>query len=213
MPTSIVRRNRSLVLFNVCLELFMVAVDQRVLLVALPTLTRTFRTDLTTIQWTVLIYDITLVGLVIILGRIGDLYGRKRTYISGFLLFIFGSALCGLSQSALQLILCRFVQGVGGSMLTSNGRAIVTTVFPPEERGKALGYTSLALHSGFLAGPTLGGFLIDTLGWRWIFYINIPVGMLGAYLAWKTMEETGGEEKGAKIDFLASVFSIPQPFH
>ena len=208
MPTSIVRRNRSLVLFNVCLELFMVAVDQRVLLVALPTLTRTFRTDLTTIQWTVLIYDITLVGLVIILGRIGDLYGRKRTYISGFLLFIFGSALCGLSQSALQLILCRFVQGVGGSMLTSNGRAIVTTVFPPEERGKALGYTSLALHSGFLAGPTLGGFLIDTLGWRWIFYINIPVGMLGAYLAWKTMEETGGEEKGAKVDFLGALLLL-----
>jgi EmrB/QacA subfamily drug resistance transporter len=182
----------------------MVAVDQRVLLVALPTLTRTFQTDLNTIQWTVLIYDITLVGLVIILGRIGDLFGRKRTYISGFLLFIVGSGLCGLSRSALQLILFRFLQAIGGSMLTSNGRAIVTTVFPAEERGKALGYTSVALHTGFLAGPTLGGFLIDTLGWRWIFYINLPVGILGAYLAWKTMEETGGEEQGAKMDFLGA---------
>ena len=179
----------------------MVAVDQRVLLVALPTLTGTFGTDLTTVQWTLLIYDLTLIGLVITVGRVGDLFGRKRIYITGFLLFIFGSALCGLSHSPAQLILFRCLQAIGGAMLTANGRAIVSTVFPPEERGKALGYTSVALHTGFLTGPTLGGFLIDTLGWRWIFYINLPVGMLGAYLAWKTMEETGGDEKeGAKID-------------
>ncbi|MEA2658020.1 MAG: hypothetical protein QOF64_605, partial [Candidatus Binatota bacterium] len=183
----------------------MVAVDQRVLLVALPTLTGTFGTDLTTVQWTLLIYDLTLIGLVITVGRIGDLFGRKRIYMTGFLVFIFGSALCGLSHSPAQLILFRCLQAIGGAMLTANGRAIVSTVFPPEERGKALGYTSVALHTGFLTGPTLGGFLIDTLGWRWIFYINLPVGILGAYLAWKTMEETGGDEKeGAKIDFVGA---------
>jgi EmrB/QacA subfamily drug resistance transporter len=198
-------QNPRLVLFNVCVGLFMVAVDQRVLLVALPTLTRTFGTDLTTIQWTLLIYDLTLIGLVITVGRVGDLFGRKRIYMTGFLLFIFGSALCGLSQSPAQLILFRCLQAIGGAMLTANGRAIVSTVFPPEERGKALGYTSVALHTGFLTGPTLGGFLIDTIGWRWIFYINIPVGILGAYLAWKTMEETGGDEKeGVKIDFVGA---------
>ncbi len=197
-----------MILFNVCLELFMVAVDQRVLLVALPTLARTFRSDLTTIQWTLLIYDITLIGLVITLGRIGDLFGRKRTYIAGFLLFIFFSGLCGLSRSAVQLIVFRFFQAVGGSMLTSNGRAIVTTVYPREQRGKALGYTSMAMHTGFLAGPTLGGFLIDTLGWRWIFYLNLPVGILGAYLAWKTMDETGGAEKGAKLDFIGAALLL-----
>lgn len=182
----------------------MVAVDQRVLLVALPTLTRTFQTNLTTIQWTLLIYDLTLIGLVITVGRVGDLFGRKRIYMTGFLLFIFGSALCGLSQSPAQLILFRCLQAIGGSMLTANGRAIVSTVFPSEERGKALGYTSVALHTGFLTGPTLGGFLIDTLGWRWIFYINVPVGILGAYLAWKILEETGGDEKGVKIDFVGA---------
>jgi EmrB/QacA subfamily drug resistance transporter len=205
MTKTIGRRNPHLVLFNVCVGLFMVAVDQRVLLVALPTLTRTFATDLTTIQWTLLIYDLTLIGLVITVGRVGDLFGRKRIYMTGFLLFIFGSALCGLSQSPAQLILFRCLQAIGGSMLTANGRAIVSTVFPSGERGKALGYTSVALHTGFLTGPTLGGFLIDTLGWRWIFYINIPIGILGAYLAWKTMEETGGDEKeGVKIDFVGA---------
>ena len=142
-------RSPRLILFNVCVGLFMVAVDQRVLLVALPTLTRTFNTDLTTIQWTLLIYDLTLIGLVITVGRIGDLFGRKRIYMAGFLLFIFGSALCGLSQSPAQLILFRCLQAIGGAMLTANGRAIVSTVFPAEERGKALGYTSVALHTGF----------------------------------------------------------------
>jgi EmrB/QacA subfamily drug resistance transporter len=205
MTKTIGHRNPRLVLFNVCVGLFMVAVDQRVLLVALPTLTRTFGTDLTTIQWTLLIYDLTLIGLVITVGRVGDLFGRKRIYMTGFLLFIFGSALCGLSQSPVQLIMFRCLQAIGGAMLTANGRAIVSTVFPAQERGKALGYTSVALHTGFLTGPTLGGFLIDSLGWRWIFYINIPVGILGAYLAWKTMEETGGDEKeGVKIDFVGA---------
>ena len=198
-------RNPRIVLFNVCLGLFMVALDQRVLLVALPTLTRSFQTNLTTIQWTLLIYDLTLIGLVITVGRMGDLFGRKRFYILGFLLFILGSALCGFSQSPAQLIIFRFFQAIGGSMLTANGRAIVSTVFPPQERGKALGYTAVALHTGFLTGPTVGGFLIDSVGWRWIFYINLPVGLIGAYLAWKTMTETGAEENHAKIDFLGAI--------
>jgi len=114
-------RNPRLVLFNVCVGLFMVAVDQRVLLVALPTLTGTFGTDLTTVQWTLLIYDLTLIGLVITVGRVGDLFGRKRIYITGFLLFIFGSALCGLSHSPAQLILFRCLQAIGGAMLTAMG--------------------------------------------------------------------------------------------
>ncbi len=202
-------RSPRLILFNVCLGLFMVALDQRVLLVALPTLTRSFRTDLTTIQWTLLIYDLTLIGLVITVGRMGDLFGRKRFYILGFLLFIFGSALCGFSQSPAQLICFRLLQAIGGSMLTANGRAIVSTVFPPEDRGRALGYTSVALHTGFLTGPTVGGFLIDTVGWRWIFYINLPVGLFGAYLAWKTMTETGGgEDNNVRIDFLGAILLL-----
>lgn len=178
----------------------MTALNHRALVVSLPTLTRAFETNITTIQWTLLAYDLTVIGLVLTLGGLGDLFGRKRIYVAGFLLFVCGSALCGLSQSAPQLIVFRIVQAIGGSMLIANGRAIVSMVFPAQQRGKALGLTSMAFHVGFLTGPTLGGLLIDTIGWRWNFYINIPIGLLGAYLAWRILDE-GEEKRGAvKVD-------------
>ena len=173
-------------------------------MVALPTLTETFHTHLTTIQWTLLIYDLILIGLVITMGRLGDLFGRRRFYSLGFLLFVIGSALCGIAQSPAQLIFFRAVQAVGGSMISANGRAIASMSVPREERGKALGVTSMAFHVGFITGPSLGGFLIDTVGWRWIFYINVPIGLWGAYLAWKIMAETKEENEKVSIDFLGA---------
>src|ERR1041385_7984560 len=98
--SSIAQRRLGFILFNVCLGQFIVGLDQRALLVALPTLTHTFNTSLTTIQWVLLIYDLTLIGLVITFGRLGDLFGRRRLYAAGFLVFVLASALCGLSQSA-----------------------------------------------------------------------------------------------------------------
>lgn len=202
------RKNLTLILLNVCVGQFIVGLDQRALVVALPTLTHSFQTDLTTIQWVLSIYDLTLIGLVITLGRLGDLFGRRRIYTGGFLLFILGSALCGLSRSPGQLILFRAVQAMGGSMIVANGRAIVSVAFPSFQRGKALGFVSMAFHVGFLAGPTLGGFLIDTAGWRWIFYINFPVGIWGSYLAWRVMEETRGDQKKVSIDFAGALLLL-----
>lgn len=196
--------NPRLVLFNVCLSLFMTALNHRALLVSLPTLTHLFQTNLTTIQWAMLAYDLTMIGLVLTLGRLGDLLGRRQIYVSGFLLFACGSALCGLSQSAGQLILFRILQGIGGSMLVANGRAIVSVVFPAEQRGRALGLTSTAFHVGFLGGPTLGGFLIDTVGWRWNFYIHVPIGLVGAYLAWRMLHDNGEKRGRVKIDILGA---------
>jgi EmrB/QacA subfamily drug resistance transporter len=193
-----------LILLNVCIGQAIVGLDQRALLVALPTLTESFHTHLTTIQWTLLIYDLILIGLVITMGRLGDLFGRRRFYSLGFLFFVIGSALCGIAQSPAQLIFFRAVQAVGGSMISANGRAIASMSVPREERGKALGVTSMAFHVGFITGPSLGGFLIDTVGWRWIFYINVPIGLWGAYLAWKIMAETKEENEKVSIDFLGA---------
>jgi len=135
-----------LILLNVCIGQAIVGLDQRALLVALPTLTESFHTHLTTIQWTLLIYDLILIGLVITMGRLGDLFGRRRFYSLGFLFFVIGSALCGIAQSPAQLIFFRAVQAVGGSMISANGRAIASMSVPREERGKALGVTSMALR-------------------------------------------------------------------
>jgi len=180
----------TLILLSVCLGQALVGLDQRAITVALPTLTTTFNTAFTTIQWTILVYDLVLIGLIITMGRLGDLFGRRRFYTLGFVIFIIASSICGLTQTPGQLIFFRAVQAIGGSMIAANGRAIVSVNLPVEERGRALGLTSTAFHIGFLTGPSLGGFLIDSVGWRWIFYINLPFSLAGAYLAWKVVPET-----------------------
>jgi EmrB/QacA subfamily drug resistance transporter len=188
------RKASRLILLSVCIGQCIVGLDQRAITVALPTLTTTFHTAFTTIQWIILIYDLVLIGLIITVGRLGDLFGRRRFYSIGFLIFVTGSAICGLAQTTGQLIFFRAIQAIGGSMIAANGRAIVSVNLPHEERGRALGLTSTAFHIGFLTGPSLGGFLIDSIGWRWIFYINLPFSLCGAYLAWKVIPETRAKE-------------------
>jgi EmrB/QacA subfamily drug resistance transporter len=184
------KRAANLILLSVCLGQALVGLDQRAITVALPTLAQIFNTPFTTIQWTILVYDLVLIGLIITMGRLGDLFGRRRFYTLGFIIFVIASAICGLTQTTGQLIFFRAVQAIGGSMIAANGRAIVSVNLPAEERGRALGLTSTAFHIGFLTGPSLGGFLIDSIGWRWIFYINLPFSLAGAFLAWKVVPET-----------------------
>ncbi len=152
-----------------------------------------------------LIYDLLLIGTVITVGRLGDLFGRRRFYASGFLIFVLSSALCGIAQTAAQIILFRGLQAIGGAMISANGRAIASVAFPASQRGKAMGFASMAFHVGFLTGPTLGGFLIDTIGWRWIFFINLPIGIWGAYLALRLLEESKEEVKGVSVDFPGAI--------
>ena len=201
------KRASRLILLSVCLGQALVGLDQRALTVALPTLTTTFNTAFTTIQWTILVYDLVLIGLIITMGRLGDMFGRRRFYSLGFLIFVTASAICGMTQTTGQLIFFRAVQAIGGSMIAANGRAIVSVNLPAEERGRALGLTSTAFHIGFLIGPALGGFLIDGLGWRWIFYINMPFSLAGAYLAWKVVPETRMHGK-TSVDFAGALLLL-----
>ena len=173
----------------------MVAINARAMIVSLPTLTEVFHTDLSFIQWALLVYDLAVIGLVLTLSRLGDLFGRKWIYIIGLLLFTFGSALCGLVQNPAQLIACRIVQGIGGAMIMAHGRAIASIVVPVSQRGKALGLTSMAYHVGYMTGPTFGGFIIDTIGWRWIFYVNIPTGLASALLRLEDPQRPSAERR------------------
>ena len=186
----------------------MVAINARAMIVSLPTLTEVFHANLSIIQWALLVYDLAVIGLVLTLSRLGDLFGRKGIYIIGILLFTFGSALCGLVQNPGQLIVCRIIQGMGGAMIMAHGRAIASIVVPASERGKALGLTSMAYHVGYMTGPTLGGFIIDTIGWRWIFYVNVPTGLASAYFAWKILRERAPSAEPVQVDYLGALLLL-----
>jgi EmrB/QacA subfamily drug resistance transporter len=189
-----------LVLANVCLGQFIGAVDARSVNVALPTLSVYFGTSMEVVQWIPLAYQLTVVGLVLSLGRLGDAVGRKKIYNSGFVIFMAGSALCGFATGVLPMIFFRVLEGVGGAMILANGRAIASAVFGSANRGKALGITSMAFHMGYIVGPSFGGFLIDTLGWRWIFFVNLPFALSGAVMAWKVLPESVGKKGAYSID-------------
>jgi len=172
----------------VSIGIFMATLDASIVNLALPTLTNYFNTDIATIEWVILSYLLTITTLLLTLGRLSDMYGRKSMFLAGMLIFTLGSGLCSLSVSAGQLIVFRVVQGLGAAMLMANSTAIITAVFPQTERGKALGLTGTVISIGYITGPALGGFLIYWVGWQSIFYINIPVGLLGTVYAFKTLK-------------------------
>jgi EmrB/QacA subfamily drug resistance transporter len=192
----------------VSLGLALVAINHRAIQIALPTLTHVFHADLSFIQWVLLVYDLAVIGLVLTLGRLGDLFGRKWIYITGFVLFAGSSALCGLAQTSGQLILFRVFQGIAGAVILANGRALVSINSPPSERGKALGLTSTAYHVGYMTGPTLGGFIIDSIGWRWIFFMTIPIGLVCAYFAWRVLKEREKSEANIKVDWRGAMYLL-----
>ncbi len=206
-PTELSPAARRLILINVCLGQFIAAVDARSVNVALPTLSTQFAATMEVIQWIPLSYQLTVIGLVLSLGRLGDMVGRKKIYNLGFIIFMAGSALCGLSSGIAPLVSFRVVEAIGGAMILANGRAIVSAVFGAGSRGKALGITSMAFHLGYIVGPSLGGVLIDRLGWRWIFFVNLPVALGGAVMAWKVLQENV-EAKGVYSIDLAGTATL-----
>lgn len=167
------------VLVTVAVGTFMATLDSSIVNVALPTISDQLNSNLSTLQWVVTAYLLTITSLLPVFGRLADLVGRKKVFALGFLVFILGSALCGLAENIWFLVGTRVFQAVGAAMLMSNSPAIITAIFPPKERGKALGLTGTVVALGSLTGPALGGILIDLAGWRSIFYINIPIGLIG----------------------------------
>lgn len=174
-----------LVMSAVAMGIFLATIDGSIVNVALPTLATALGTTFAAVQWVVLAYLLTITTAQAIVGRLADMYGRKPLYNSGFVVFTIGSLLCGLAPTAGWLIGFRVLQGVGAALILALGLAIVTDAFPAAERGRALGIAGSIVSIGIVTGPTLGGLLIENLSWHWIFFVNVPIGILGTYLSWR----------------------------
>ncbi|MHB8351079.1 MAG: MFS transporter [Thermoplasmata archaeon] len=169
------------VLFVVVLGTLMVSVDTTIVLLALPTIAGNLAAPLTTVLWTILIYLLVVSVLTTQAGRISDLLGHGRVYNLGFVIFTIGSALCGFAPTATSLVAFRTVQAVGGAFMVATGSAILADHFPAAVRGRAFGFTTLGWNVGATLGIVLGGILTTFFGWRYIFFINVPIG-IGAVL-------------------------------
>jgi EmrB/QacA subfamily drug resistance transporter len=174
-------------MLNIGIGIFMSTLDASIVNISLPTIIHALQTNVRTVAWVVTAYLIVVTGCLLLMGSLADVWGQRRIYLLGVCTFTVGSCLCGLSPTIYFLIGSRMIQGLGAASLMANGTAIVSTVFPQNERGQALGMLGSIVSVGFLTGPLLGGFLIEHLGWRWIFFINLPVGIFAVFLSLKTL--------------------------
>jgi DHA2 family multidrug resistance protein len=192
---------RWIVLFNVMIGTFMFIVDMSIVNVALPRIMSSFGVNVDTIQWVITAYMLASTIMLPTSGWLADHVGYKRVYILALVGFTCGSLLCGLAWSTTTLILFRIVQGIGAGFLMPVGLAIVTREFPQEQRGMVLGFWGVAAAASISLGPLIGGYLIDTLGWPSIFFLNVPVGLLEVVLTFAVQREYRKEEK-VGFDFL-----------
>ncbi|MFQ5553876.1 MAG: DHA2 family efflux MFS transporter permease subunit [Acidimicrobiia bacterium] len=189
-PPGVDYRNRYWVLLAIGMGIFLGTIDGSIVNAALPTLVEELDTGFASVQWVVLAYLLTQATLVLSIGRLGDMIGKKRIYTAGFGLFTVGSVLAGLAPGVELLVMFRILQAIGSAMIFALGFAIVTEAFPPSERGRALGINGAVVSVGIAIGPALGGILIESLSWRWIFFVNLPVGIIGIWTAHRFIPDT-----------------------
>jgi len=180
---------------------FMAPLDGSIVTIAIPSIASSMMIGLETVVWIALAYLLVLTVLLINAGRLSDIRGRKRSYILGFIIFTAGSVLCGLSATGLQLVIFRALQGTGAALIACNSPAIVTESFQSWERGKALGINAMAVYAGLMTGPVIGGILVQTFGWRSIFYVNVPIGILVVSLASLKLKEKRTSSMRERFDF------------
>ncbi len=196
-----------LILTAVMLGTFMTPLDGSIVNTVLPSITAFFHTEISIVQWVPTVYLLTICCLILLYGRLGDMVGYKKVFIYGLAAFTITSILCGSSQSIWMLIAFRALQGVAASMIMAVGFAIVTAAFPPTERGKALGIYAIGIAVGLGLGPTLGGLITEYLSWRYIFFVNVPIGI--AALLWGSRVIPRGSTKpGQRLDLAGALTAL-----
>jgi EmrB/QacA subfamily drug resistance transporter len=195
-----------LVLSNTTVATLMSAIDGNIVLISLPTIGRELPgTNATLLLWILLGYSLLTAVVLLNFGRLSDMFGRVRLYVLGFAVFTAGSFLCGFSQTGLELVVFRLVQAVGAGFLFSNSAAIITDAFPPNERGRALGVNQVSIVVGAVSGLVLGGIITSTIGWRWIFFVNVPIGLIATVRARLDLRELARPESRPHIDWVGNL--------
>jgi EmrB/QacA subfamily drug resistance transporter len=189
LSTPRIVTNPWIVLLVLTLGFFMILLDTTIVNVAIPSIIDSLHASLDQILWVLNGYILVYAVLLITSGRLGDMVGPRRMFMIGLVMFVLASAACGLAQSPEQLITFRVIQGIGGAVLTPQTLALITSIFPPERRGAAFGIWGAVAGIAAIAGPTLGGFLTTDFSWRWIFYVNLPVGIITFVLAYLLLPE------------------------
>jgi EmrB/QacA subfamily drug resistance transporter len=196
-------------LATVCIGAFMGQLDASIVTVAIPTIQRSFGVPIGAAAWVGLAYLVALVSTVAAFGRFADLHGRKLTYLYGFAVFVAGSALCAAAPSLDVLVACRVLQGVGAAMLQANSVAIIALAVPREKLGRAIGVQGAAQALGLAAGPSIGGLLLAVGGWRLLFLVNVPAGVVAFCLGWYLLPRSTDLHEGGHFDRLGVALLLP----
>lgn len=198
-PPEVDYSQKWLVMLAVAATTMLATIDGSIVNVAFPTLVEALGTSFNIIQWVALAYLLTIATLTMGMGRLGDVVGKKKLFVAGIVIFTVASALCGLVPNVSWLIGFRVLQAMGAVLILALGAAILVEAFPPHERGKALGWIGTTVSLGIISGPVLGGILISSFSWRAIFFVNIPVGIIGALLASRYVPNTA-PPRGQRFD-------------
>jgi EmrB/QacA subfamily drug resistance transporter len=191
----------------VAFGLFMIMLDNTIVNVALPSIERSLHMSISSLEWIVTAYALTFAALLITGGKLGDLYGRRKMFIAGLVVFTLASLACGLAPSAGFLIGARAVQGVGAALMNPATLSIITATFPPKERGQAIGIWAGVSALALAIGPLVGGLIVDNINWHWIFYVNIPVGVVGIIVSRLVITESRDTSHEQSIDLPGLVTS------
>ncbi len=195
------RRYRALVIAVIMMGVMMSAVDTTAVVLGLPVMKVDLRSDIISMIWVIMAYLLVITILGTQVGRLGDMYGRVRMYNFGFAFFTAASLLCGISSSGTELIFFRVLQGIGGALISSNSGAVIADTFGENERGKAYGYTGIGWSVGAIFGILIGGFFVTFLNWRYIFFINLPIGTAATAIGYVKLRERSPKIK-RRIDYV-----------